>query len=320
MKTQQRAGKAGSPDNKLINMRALLAVLMIVAVSALVSGCDNSGESNFRETYVLDGWMPLGHPISVRLTHTVDVGQYYDPAAVGVTGATVTVWEVLNEDTTVHSLVADTNALEGTYTASGITATVKSGYDYSIRIEVNGDVITASTSHSPQPFTLDSVVYQQQRVENPTDPNSPQLVTYGARDSADNVVLYELFFQPATTNAGINFIIECMEPDWYDNEDLEVSGNNGPGFSNVAFWTVRQESRFAIPSIVLNFQGQYRVRAMTVDTVGYNYCMTVFPPDPEWNPPSNVSGALGLFTVYDADTTYFCLTDPEADVPFNCGQ
>jgi hypothetical protein len=58
---------------------------------------------------------------------------------------------------------------------------------------------------------------------------------------------------------------------------------------------------------------------MNCDSIGYEYCQTIFPGQTDWNPPSNVSGAFGLFSVYDADTSYFCVTDPEADVLYSCG-
>ncbi len=288
------------------------AVLLMAAIAILgISGCDDSGTSNFEESYVLQGFMPLGQRIAVRLTKTIDIDQYYDDAAVGVSGATATIWESLNGDTTVYSLSEDSNQLPGTYVAGAPEDTVKSGYDYAIRIEINGHVITAVTKQAPPPFHLDSCTIGSLRVEHPTDSTHPASVVYGGD-------YFELFYQQPAWGAGVTMIIENLEPDWYSNDDLMVSGNNGPDQTNVWAWSLREGTTFQVPWIILGFQGLHRVRAMTSDTAAYDYFLSAVPGSPENDPPTNVTGALGLFSVFDADTVYFCLTDPEADVPFQC--
>ncbi len=301
--------------------KKILSAALAVLTATLISSCDNSGQSNFEEAYVLEGWMPLGHRIGVRISKTVDIEAYYDYAAVGVTGASVTIWESLNGDTTTYFLIPDSTAVRGTYIAPEAGDSVKSGFDYAIRIEVDGHVIAAETHRAPPPFVLDSVRIGNESAPTARDPNNPPVYEWEKRiGEGENSLLaqYTLFYQLSAGVAGVNFIIECMEPDWYDNDDLELSGENGPGITNTAFWTVLEGDTFSIPPIVINYQGEHRVRAMNVDSIGYEYCQTAFPGQVDWNPPTNVSGALGLFTVYDADTVYFCVTDPDADVTFQC--
>lgn len=292
----------------------------LVALFAGVTGCDNSGESNFKEQYVLDGWMPLGHVIAIRLTKSVDIEHYYDNRALGVSGATVRVREWLGSDTTTYVLTERQDSLHGTYYAQGAFDTVKSGYDYDLRVEHDGHVITALTHRAPPPFRIDSCyiyslrdsVLTSRRVAEFSDMAEPEVMVYHE--------YYTLYYQEPAWGAGVNLIIECMEPDWFSNDDLAVSGDNGPPFSNIWFWTLRTGNFAQVAPISLNFQGQHRVRAMVCDTAAYDYFQTAFPGDPTSNPATNVQGALGLFSVYDADTIYFCLTDPEADVVYNCQQ
>ncbi|MBI5058263.1 DUF4249 family protein [candidate division KSB1 bacterium] len=285
-----------------------LAGLCLTVMMLAGAGCDNSGESNFVEQYVLDGFMPLGQPLRIRLTKSVDIDNYYDGQALGVAGAQVVIRESLNGDTAEYALVADTTGPVGNYIATTPSAIARSGYSYSLRVDLDGQVITARTSPAPPPVRLDSCYNGSAKVESFADSTDPE--TYEYREGN----YYGLFFSMDAGAAGINFFIENLEPDWYSNEDRGVSGHNGPDQSNVWAWTIRDGNYFAVPPVVLGFQGRHRVRAMTCDSAAYDYFLTLFPGDPNSNPTTNVTGALGLFSVYDADTAYFCMMDPEADV------
>ena len=298
------------------------AILVMIALTIMgIIGCDNSGESNFEEAYVLQGFMPLGQRMAIRLTKTIDIDQYYDDAAVGVSGATATIWESLSGDTSVYELVEDPTQLPGTYVASNTDDTVKSGYDYSIRIEIDGHVITAVTHQAPPPFHLDTCAIVLERSGAPAETTWVQSFrdsTNPGTYSFERERYFELFYQDLAWGAGVTVFVENLEPDWYSNDDLMVSSNNGPDMTNVWAWSLRDGGSFQIPPIVLGFQGLHRIRVMSSDTAMYDYFLSAYPGSPESEPPSNVVGALGLFSVYDADTAYFCLTDPEADVVFQC--
>ena len=305
-------------------MRILLQIAAMLGLASLsivgISGCDNSGTSNFEESYVLQGSMNLGQRIGVRLTRTIDIDQYYDEAAVGVSGATVTVWESVGGDTTVYNLIEEMTQLPGTYVASEVDDTVKSGYDYSIRIEADGKVITAATRYAPPPFRIDSC-----RIVEERPPPQPAVIypVENFRDSLNPVSLifgqyFELWYHPVVATQTMAFIVENLEPDWFSNDDLAVSGENGDFGTNFWVWTVQQGDSFKIPPILLSYQGKHRVRAAACDSAAYEYYQVAMPGNPTVDPPTNVQGALGLFAVFAVDTAYFCLTDPEADVVYQC--
>lgn len=293
------------------NKIQILIPLMIAVLFVILAGCDKSGESVFVERYVLDGFMPLGQPLRIRLTKSIDIETPYDDNAVGVSGARVVIWEVYNGDTTEHELRADSSAVSGSYVAVNPNAVAQTGYIYLLRIEIGSDVITATTTPAPPAISLDSCYNGLTKVESFAD--STDLETYEFRQGN----YYTLFSSRDTSAPSVdyfNFFIECMETDWYSNDDRLVSGNNGPSFTNVWPWPTREGEIFPIPPVVLNFQGRHRVRAMTCDSNAFYYLYILFPADADSELPTNVVGALGLFSVYDADTAYFCLTDLDADI------
>jgi hypothetical protein len=147
-------------------------------------------------------------------------------------------------------------------------------------------------------------------VENWGDSTQPPRLIFGQ--------YFELWYHPVIATQTMAFIVENLEPDWYSNDDLAVSGNNGDFGTNFWVWTIQQGDSFKIPPILLSFQGKHRVRATACDSVAYEYYQVAMPGNPTVDPPTNVQGALGLFAVFAADTAYFCLTHPEADVVYEC--
>jgi hypothetical protein len=288
-----------------------LLMLAAAALVAMVAGCDDSGESKYEQQFVLQGSMPIGWPIRVRLTHTGFIGDRYDDLAAGVTGANITIWEAQTGDTNVYSLIADTNSARGTYVAPGAFDTVKTGYDYAIRIEIDGRVITAQTAQAPSAIHLDSAAYHGTPISSWADSTDLETVRFILKPNNDNNY-YELFFQQPERAAGLTALIENVEPDWWSNDDRGVSGQNGPNGSSFWAWSIRYGDHLQVPPIVLGYQGRHRVRVFSCDSAMYDYFATGFAGDGSNYPITNVNGALGVFCVYDADTAYFCLEDTEA--------
>jgi len=272
-------------------MTIRILTLLAVAAAWLFTGCDKSEEEDFVQQFVLEGYLMVGQPMSVHLSHTVPLGQLYDPAQVAVSGADVRIWAGGHE----FALPEDT-ARHGTYSLPADSHIVTTGEDYRIRVDVQGAVLTAATHNAAGSVAIDSCNLPVWR-----DSTNMDTLEYGDTE-------FFLHWNLDSRSDGYWIITENLEPDWFE-EWREVSGNNGSTGYSFWYWTERGIDEFKVPWIILSYTGRHRVRVVSCDEACYNYAFTSFPGDPENQPQSNVQGGLGVFCAIDVDTAYFYLAD-----------
>jgi len=283
-------------------MKNILISLLLFAALWLTIGCDDSGKSERIEEIVLQGYLYANQPMSVRLIHTVPMDVYYDEASVGITGASVTIYEINNADTIRFTLAEDATRLPGTYSSDD---TVHAGRHYAIRIVTGERIITAETRLAAPPIRLDSCKIGSEFLTSFRDTTAWDTLRYNLPEQP-----YEVYWTEHPDRYGKAILIENIEGDWYD-ESRELSGQNGPMSSPIFVWTMLANNRFEVPWIALNFEGRHRVRVLSCDEPAFKYFQTTFPGYAESWPQTNVHGALGVFCAIDADTIYFYLDDPD---------
>lgn len=276
----------------------LLVLMTLIAGAFLYTGCDLKNDSEFEEQLVLEGTLYVNNPLSVRITKTVPIFQYYDNSQLGVSGAEVHIWAdgrefILPEDT----------SRPGTYALPADSHVVTTGVRYEFRADVNGTIITAVSDAAPAPLVIDTMNIAQW-----SDPANMDTIEFGEK-IGDDVWLMYAHWNGDERNSGYSFIIENLEPDWFE-EYRELSGNANGGFStNLMMWSLRNLTDLQFPWIMFTCTGRHRIRVFSCNETAYNYMATSFPADPKYQPDSNVEGALGLFAAVGADTIYVYLKD-----------
>jgi hypothetical protein len=268
--------------------------MLLALVITAVIGCDPTGGGSYEEQIVLQGMMYVGHPLRIRLTHTLPMGVTYDSRTVGVTGANVQV----RTDSATYTLseeLADSNG-GGFYSLADGGVIVIAGGHYSIHVEVGEHTLDAETVGAGRTEILSQ---------------SADTVEYG-----DLAHPLRVRWQPDSLAEGYVALIENLEPDWFEDYRA-VSGNNGPDMVPWFLWQVYPiDDSLMVPPIALGFTGRHRLRLLTCDRSLWNYMWTYYPPgQSDVTPVSNVRGGLGIFAVGGVDTTYFMLTDTISDGP-----
>ena len=273
-------------------MKKTTLILTLLAGLFIVAGCDLHNDSEYREQFVLDGTLYVDHPLSVRLTTTTSIYQYYDNAQQGVSGALVRIWAdgqeyILREDT----------ARPGTYSLPADSHVVATGSDYEIRIEISDHVISAVSESAPAQLTVDSTDLSVWRDSTRMDTVEFDRILFYMRWNAD------------PGNDGYALVVENLEPDWFEDY-RELSGNANAGYrANLLMWAQRFITDMQLPPIVLTCTGRHRIRVFSCNRTAYDFFATSFPGEPKYQPESNVEGALGVFCAVGVDTVYFYLKD-----------
>ncbi|MDD5087809.1 MAG: DUF4249 family protein [bacterium] len=288
-----------------MKIRHFLLALLCAGLLFGVMGCDESTEQEYREQIVLQGYLFIHQPMSIRLSHTLPFDAFYDPSAANVSGADVTIWSFDGSETREYSLAEDTLA-PGIYRVqeSGVDDTVRTGSVYSIRVESGGSVLTAESGPAAPPIWLQSVYYGERQLEDYRDTVAVDTLEFGGHTEYGEPYLI-FFWNHDERREASNIVVQNLVPNWYDNEVESVVKNEWP----IAFWTMKEGDAFAMPWLVVGFTGLHRVTVMSCDENAYNYFMTNIPGEASNYPNSNVRGGLGLFTALDADTIYFYLKD-----------
>ncbi len=268
--------------------------LALCAITALgFIGCEKTGGGKYEEQLVLQGMMYVGHPLRVRLTHTLPMGVTYDPAALGVSGAQVQI----STDSASYELTeeaADSSSGAGYYSFADENITVIAGGHYTVHVEVGDYVLDAETVGA-----------------------GTTAITYVNADTIEygGDTFYSVRWQRDSLAAGYVAIVENLEPDWYADYRA-VSGNNGPSLVPWNIWAgPASDDSLKLPWVTLGFTGRHRLRLVTCDWNLWNYEWTYMPGNTDYSPVTNVRGGLGIFSVGDADTLYFMLTDTISDGP-----
>ena len=265
-------------------------VLWFLLAAILLVGCDKNDEDLFVEELVVQGYLYVGHPLSVDVSHTVPIDQFYDPAAVKVSGADVRITVDGHEFQLIEQLPDN----PGTYAVPGDSPIDTTGKRYDLRLERNGAVITGTTIAAAT-LQIDSTNLQN------TGPVSPDTVEYGDTE-------FYMHWNNDSVNFGYFIIIENLEPDWFADERA-IGGDNGSGASNVSAMALRDTDGFKIPWVFLGFTGTHRVRVFSCEQALWDYATTTQLGIAENYPVSNLSAGRGVFCAVGVDTVYFELVD-----------
>lgn len=266
--------------------RDLVFLSGVILAATLFAGCDNSGKDVFVEEIVLQGSMFVGHPLAVRVTHTIPIEQAYDPRAVGVAGASVQI-SANGHLFALRELRSDTGGA-GYFALPADSHTVTPGVAYSIRVEALGHILTGETVASG-PVHL-------------------------VAQSADSALLGadSLWFRwtPDSLSSGYDAIFEMTDPDWNATYRILKRRNGDNGGPNERMLRVsRYVDSVTVPWDIFDRWGDYRVRLLSCDVAAWNYFWTYRPGEANNQPVSNVRGGLGLFSAGGVDTAYFYLKD-----------
>jgi hypothetical protein len=273
-----------------MTQRIITTTMLAALAGFLFFGCDKSDEQPFSEELVLDGHMIVGRPPSVHLSHTLPIDQYYDPAAVSVSGAAVQLW-VEDHPYTMHEDAAH----HGTYTLPADSHIVTTGLAYRIEVRALGKILSAQTLEAAPPLRIDSTSFPVWR----------DSVNMGSVDFAGTE--FFLRWNEDARRVGVIHLIENLEPDWYADY-RNVDANNGMNVGNLWIWTERHGTTFRVPWISVGHMGRHRILTISGDDAAYNYYQTLQLGTSENYPLSNVHGGLGLFCAVSIDTSYFYLT------------
>ncbi len=273
--------------------RKLIFATLGLGLLVILAGCAGSGDEPYRDEIVVQGMMPLGQPLALRLTRTVPMGVRYDTTAIGVSGALVTITS--GADTFTLAEQPNSGQGMGYYAVTDTSIKPVPGHAYALRAEVEGRVITAEmTATGPVEFTV----------------SQPDTVEYGL-DST----MFSVRWALDSLAAGYTILIENIEPDWFEDYRT-VSGNNGPDFGNWLAWTgYPQVDSLRIGWVMVGHTGRHRVRVFSCDRNAWDYFWTYLPANVEYDPVSNIRGGFGLFAAGGVDTTYFYLKDEINDGP-----
>jgi hypothetical protein len=264
------------------------AIVACIGLSLMVLGCENSGKDPYVEEVVLQGSMYVGHPLAVRITHTIPIQQAYDSREVGVSGASVQI----TANGRLFNLIeqpSDTGGA-GYFSLPADSHVVTPGVQYAIQVNALGRVLTAQMiAAGPIHITgqnHDSVTYKTVNGE------------------------FSFTWTPDSLCAGYDAIIEMTDADWNADYRLLTGRNGDRGGGNERIARIgRDEDSLRIPWDGFDRWGDYRVRILSSDVAAWNYLWAYRPGEANIQLVSNVQGGLGLFCAGGADTAYFYVKD-----------
>ncbi len=271
-------------------MKCIGHLLWLLLATILLTGCDSNDEDLFVEELVVQGFLYVGQPLSIDISHTVPIEQFYDPPAVTISGADVRI----TVDGHEFQLIEQVPDNPGTYALPGDSHIVTTGIRYDLRLERDGTVITGTTIAAAE-LRIDST-----NLEN-TDSVDPDTVEYGDTE-------FYMHWNNDSVNFGYFIIIENLEPDWFD-EEREIGQDNGAAVTNVSMMPLRDTDEFKIPWVFLGSAGTHRVRVFSCEQALWDYATTTQLGIAENYPVSNLSAGRGVFCAVGVDTVYFELVD-----------
>ncbi|MFH1009785.1 MAG: DUF4249 family protein [bacterium] len=271
-------------------MKPIRHMLWLLLAAIALTGCDSNEKDLFVEELVVQGYLYIGYPLSIDISHTVPIDQFYDPAAVKVSGADVRIAVDGHE----FQLVEQSPENPGTYALLSDSHIVTTGKRYDLWLEKGGTIITGTTLAAAM-LHIDST-----NLEN-TSFSDPDTIEYGDTE-------FYMHWNNNPANFGYFIIIENLEPDWFD-EARTFGEDNGAGMSNVSAMSLRDTGEFKIPWVFLGSTGTHRVRVFSCEQALWDYATTTQLGIAENYPISNLSQGRGVFCAVGVDTAYFELVD-----------
>ncbi|HEY3294831.1 MAG TPA: DUF4249 family protein [bacterium] len=263
-------------------------VLLALTLSLLVYwGCDVNRQNEYQEQLVLQGQMIVGYPPTVRLTHTVPIGEASEEYDVGVAGADVRMRIGTDSNSVDYRMTEySSRGWPGYYTLNN-GHRVTPGVHYAITVAVRGDTLRAETVAAGRMFLL----YQN---EDTVVCGSPTALV--------------LRWRPDSLASGYYVLVDNME---FNYEDNPVDCNINPfATSSASNWSVsHRDDSLQVPWVMLRYRGRHEAIIFSCDRALWDYSYTAYYGQTENYPVSNVQGGLGLFSAVGVDTAYFYLTD-----------
>lgn len=308
-----------------------LTLLLAAAVAGSLSGCDGTRDDEFVSLLVVSASLGAGEPLPpVQLSRTSPLLDRYDPEAVAVAGARVTVTLLAPDGTDEQTTVYAEGASR--YFPSADVPTVLPGRTYRLDVAVGGETLRAVTA-VPQALAVvegpaESVVYRdgqgpELRIRLTSTPERQAAFVASTRALAparfDEVTvdgetryrsvpdaerflpvpLYQRFLDCEPEPAGT---ILCE-----DNPlDNAVTGTspviNEDSYIDLGDGTARVQ----VPFLAFGFYGPYRISLVSVDDALQTFVQTqaiqgggsTLSPGEIPNVTTNVEGGLGVFGSY----------------------
>ncbi|MCB9358139.1 MAG: DUF4249 family protein [Calditrichaeota bacterium] len=279
-------------------MKIFSYILLGLFSAMLFSACDDEADAVYTEELVVDGWMYIGHPLEIRLTHTIPVDQAYYPDQVRVSGASVFI--TVNGQAT-YELTEAVSGVPGTYALPESVHVVTTGDRYELLVALDGDTLRAATSAVAPLEITEAVLINNANVV--TDP-APDTLEYGGDE-------LRLSWTPSDVNFGYAILTEAMDRDKY-GESCDFGDENGPG-TYLAIWTERYFETQNVPWLQFCYTGPTMFRVFSCDTAGWDYIESTFIGDVTLDPTSNVVGGKGVFCAVGCDTFQVMVTDTLVD-------
>jgi hypothetical protein len=281
-------------------MKYLLSFVLAAVSAIFVISCDEEAPSPYVEQLVVDGFLYIGSPLQVKLSHTVEFDQAYYPDSVRVDSAEVCV--VVDGHT--YALTEANSGIPGTYSAPADSHLVQSGKTYYLMImnsgypDLHATCVAAPDLHLTGAYR---VTHDQSAEVLETNPDT---IEYGSE-------FLQLDWNEDPSVFAYTFLIENLETEKY-GEPCDMGDDNGPG-SYVSLWTYRFGYSLVMPEINYCYTGRYQIRVFSCDYDGWNYFNTTVPQDFENRPVTNLSSGMGIFCAVGCDTFNFALTDTLED-------
>ena len=308
-----------------------MRISLLLAVLALALGaCDGTTDDDFTPQLVVAAQLGAGEPLpSVRLTRTSPFLDVYDPTDLGVVGATVTVTRT-GADEAVYVYVP--TQTPGVYAPADASVTVTAGTTYRLRVEADGETVTAETTVPPTLLTVGepqaSVVYgvgqgPEVRVNRTStaERQATFVATTRALDPADFVEVDidgETFYRSVP---GSGFLLTPIYARILDCEDEEsgtilcaedprddgIRSGTSPVINEASYIDLGDGSLLVqVPFLAFGYYGPSRVSLVSLDAALQAFVQTqavqlggsTLSPGEIPNVTTNVVGGLGLFGSY----------------------
>ena len=273
---------------KLPGLPQRAALLIVIGLLLLISGCDVNHVRPYREQLVLEGQMIVGYTPVVRISHTVPIDRTDIAVDNGISGARVTLRIGGDSSGIIVPMTEMSDQAGHGYWGPGhygaIGYAVLPGVRYAITAVVNGDTLTAETVAAGS--------------------------LHIASQNQDTVIC-------GRTNLVLRWYSDPYASGYYvviDN--MELRSNRHDADCNVipfgtfapGDWTVsHRDDSLSVPWVMLRYAGPYQAIVYSCDHAFWDYAYTSTYGQVENYPVSNVHGGLGVFCALGVDTTYFYL-------------
>lgn len=265
-----------------------LALLLLAGVSAACSASDSTSATSDTDIFVIQAYLYAGEPVTdVSVTGVLPLDADSTQVAEPVTDATI----ILKRSGARYALVP-TSGEPGRYHYPGRDLTVIVGDRFGIEVTVGMRTATAETTVPEAPVGLglsaDSMV-----VDDTFQPG------FGGFGALENGIVARW------SNPSSRFYFVAIDNLEENPEALPFTGRFG-GFAPRFVSQPTAADSSVIRSLSLTHYGRHRLRLYRVNDEYADLYRGLSQDSRDLNePPTNVKNALGVFTAFAADSTFF---------------